>query len=181
MGLHIGNDKAPYIADVSKDGTLAGSTDSSGNPFIWTAAHGKVTLGASRYLVGVDWLITNGVSTNVLAVVNDSSTNYPLYWKGKADGSGGSWTSFPPADSLGLTDTNGYWKATALGLGTNLHNIPPNPVADWWVAGFRNFTNSPYEYQLRYDNSTGAATRMHSPNGSYGVRLWPLLLLRRFR
>ena len=165
---HIGNNKAPYIADVSKDGTLAGSTDSTGNPFIWTAPHGKVTLGTSRYLVGVDWLITNGVSTNVLAVVNDSSANYPLYWKGKADGTGGAWTSFPAADEL--TDTNGYWTATALGVGTNLHNDPSSPVPNWFVAGFRNFTNSPYEYQLRFQQVPGYATRMHVPLGSFGVQ-----------
>jgi len=159
---NVADDMAAYIVDVSKDGTLAGGTDSSGNPFIWTAANGKVFIGSSRWLVGVDWLITNGVSTNVLAVVNDNSTTTPLYWQGAANGTGGSWTSFP------LEDDSSPWVATALGVGSNLHNIPPDPVGDWWAAGYRNLSADPYEYQLRYQNSTASATSIDTPSEGPG-------------
>ena len=90
---NVGDNKPPCIVDVSKDGTVAGGTDSSGNPFIWTAANGKVSIGSSTWLVGLDWL-----SGTVLAVGNSSGANYPLYWEGNADGTGGTWTSLPAMD-----------------------------------------------------------------------------------
>lgn len=60
---------ALYMVDVSSDGTLAGGTDASGNAFVWTPTYGKVTLGTSVRLQGVDWL-----SGNVLAVGNGSGS-----------------------------------------------------------------------------------------------------------
>ena len=38
--------RLPCKVDVSRDGTLVGATDGSGNAFIWTPANGKVTLGS---------------------------------------------------------------------------------------------------------------------------------------
>ena len=125
---NVGNNKPTYIVDVSKDGALAGATDNSGNGFIWTAGTGKVLIGAGYALVGADWL-----SGRVLAVGN-SSANYPSWWQGNFDGSGGSWTSLPPMD--GTSGSGGYWQATSLGVKAD--------NSDWWLAGFRNNPNSPY-------------------------------------
>ena len=102
---NIGNDKPPYVVDVSRDGTLAGGTDSSGHAFIWTPGNGKVVIGTNLWLVGVDWL-----AGGVLAVGNFGSANSPVYWHGNADGTGGYWYSFPAEDGTQP------WVATSLGV-----------------------------------------------------------------
>jgi hypothetical protein len=144
---NIGNDKPPYVVDVSKDGTLAGGTDSSGHAFIWTPGNGKVIIGANVWLVGVDWF-----AGSVLAVGNYGSA-YPFYWQGNADGTGGAWTSFPAMDGTSP------WVATSLGVKAD--------GSDWWAAGYKNITGNPYEYQLRYQNSTASATSIHFPSGGH--------------
>lgn len=151
---HTGNDKPPYIVGVSKDGTLAGGTDSGGHAFIWTPGHGQVTIGTNIWLVGVDWLIVSGVSTNVLAVGNSNNGNYPVYWQGKANGTGGSWTSFPVANNDNTS--TGYWQATSLGVKAD------GSGTNWWVAGFTSGSPgaSPYETNVRYQYSTVSATSM---------------------
>jgi hypothetical protein len=129
----------PYIVDVSKDGTLAGSTDSGGNAFIWTPTGGKVTIGAGYSLVGVDWY-TNGT---VLAVANNwgNAATHPWSWQGNSDGSGGVWTELPGAG--GSPDTPGYWFGT--GLGVAIDN------SDWWVSGYTTNTSSGNKQQTAYD------------------------------
>jgi hypothetical protein len=129
----------PYIVDVSKDGTLAGSTDSGGNAFIWTPAGGKVTIGAGYTLVGVDWY-TNGT---VLAVANNwgNAATHPWFWQGNPDGSAGVWTELPGAG--GSADTAGYWFGT--GLGVAIDN------SDWWVSGYTTNTSSGKKQQTAYD------------------------------
>jgi GH25 family lysozyme M1 (1,4-beta-N-acetylmuramidase) len=116
--------KQTYIVDVSKDGTLAGGTDSSGNAFLWTSASGKVSIGTGYSLVGVDWYN----STNVLAVANNwgYTTTRPWYWQGYYNGTNGSWTQLPGAGAS--TGTAGYWFGTGLGI--------TNGNVNWWVSGY---------------------------------------------
>jgi hypothetical protein len=134
----------PYLVDVSKDGRLAGSTDSGGNAFIWTATGGKVSISTDGYvLVGVDWY-TNGT---VLAVANNwgsivAQTNtVPYYWQGNADGSNGTWTQLPGAGAA--TSPPGYWFATGLGVASD--------NSDWWVSGYTTNTSSGNKQQVGYD------------------------------
>ncbi len=143
---------ALYAIDVSSDGTLAGGTDASGNAFIWTSTYGTVTLGAGNgvKLQGVDWF-----SGNVLAVGNMG--NYPAYWQGTANGTGGPWASLPPAN--GDTGVNGYWTGTSLGVAAD--------GSDWWVGGFRSVTTSPYETIIRYQNSTVSSTGIALASGGH--------------
>ena len=123
---HIGTDKPPYIVDVSKDGTLAGGTDSTGHILIWTAACGKVSIVTNFWLVGVDWLV---IPTGNYVVGNYNGPNYPFSWQGNADGTVGLWRSLP------LEDDTASWTATALGLRAD--------ASEWWVAGYRNSQGSP--------------------------------------
>jgi hypothetical protein len=146
--VNIGTDKPPYVVDISRDGTLAGGTDSSGRVFIWTPANGKVLIGTNLWLVGVDWY-----AASVLVVANYNSASFPYFWGGNADGSLGYWYPLPPQD---LTSP---WVATALGVAAAGN--------DWWVAGYRNNQLSPYECHSRYQNSAGNAASVLYPSGGH--------------
>ena len=149
--------KQTYKVDVSKDGTLAGGTDASGNAFLWTSVNGKVAIGAGYPLVGVDWY--NG--TNVLAVANNwgNSVTRPWYWQGYYNGTNGFWTQLPGAGAS--TGTAGYWFATGLGV--------TNDSSDWWVSGYT--TNTDYagnKQQTAYDYANAPTTPQIVRYSNYG-------------
>ena len=149
---------AVYLVDVSKDGTLAGGTDASGNAYIWTPRYGKVTIGAGVALQGVDWLAITGVSTNVLLVGNTNGGTLPVYWQGNADGSGGSWNTLPAGDT-------GGWQATCLGVKAD--------GSDWYVGG--NYGSDTSEGICRYKNSIPSTSSLGLNPAAYSAHAYSFL------
>jgi hypothetical protein len=141
-----------YDVDVSKDGKLVGSTDSSGNAFIWTSAGGIVTIGSGYSVVGTDWYTNANGTALVIANNWGNAVTRPWYWQGNADGSGGVWTQLPGAGQS--TSTRGYWFGTSLGVKAD--------NSDWWVGGYTTNTSASctpnYAKQMvGYDSASATA------------------------
>jgi hypothetical protein len=121
-----------HIVEVTRDGTVAAGTDSSGNAYIWTASSGKVNIGAGYTVVAVrSWPAAN---TTLLVVANKwgDTITHPWVWTGNADGSNGSWVKLP--GGANATSSAGFWFATGCGV--------TNGNGNWWVSGYT--TNTTY-------------------------------------